>query len=200
MGSSKQDAGPSLFGATPSFGAAGGIGSQLFGANSNDVSSEDEEDDETATEPPPSEPASDNDEENDGEDVDHESEPESESSSVLQAPASTPSASSAWRSAPAYSPPMYLSTTSEYLPPPPKAKAKIEVEDGLGPEKEGKSKKAGKKEDEKATKEGNEWNAAMEGYENSLEVDHVFERFAKRVGYEGEQCIRYTSSLLIDLW
>ena len=54
------------------------------------------------------------------------------------------------------------------------------------------AKKAGKKEDEKDSKEGNEWNAAMEGYENSLEVDHVFERFAKRVGYEGEQCIRYT--------
>ena len=180
-----------MFGAGTSFGAPGGIGSELFGASAEDDDLEEKEDEETATEPPPSEPASDNDEDEGDEGLDNDDDSES-SSSVLQAPATTPSASSAWRSAPSYTPPMYLSTTSEYVPPPPKAKAKVEVDDGLGPEKEGKSKKAGKKEDEKGTKEGNEWNAAMEGYENSLEVDHVFERFAKRVGYEGEQCIRYT--------
>ena len=32
---------------------------------------------------------------------------------------------------------------------------------------------------------------AMEGYENSMDVDHAFERFSKRVSYEGEQCLRY---------
>ena len=36
------------------------------------------------------------------------------------------------------------------------------------------------------------WDTAMEGYENSMDVDHVFERFARRVGREGAQCIRYT--------
>ena len=38
------------------------------------------------------------------------------------------------------------------------------------------------------------WNAAMEGYENSLDVDQVFERFVRRVSYEGEQCIRCVSN------
>ena len=43
------------------------------------------------------------------------------------------------------------------------------------------------KEDEKERKA---WENAMEGYEDSLEVDKVFEKFARVAGYEGEQCIR----------
>ncbi|KAI0955134.1 hypothetical protein AcW1_006806 [Taiwanofungus camphoratus] len=81
---------------------------------------------------------------------------------------------SPWAAAPAYSP-LYLSTVSEYLPPAPKVKvpssADFDVDD----------------DGRKAKDSG--W--AMEGYENSIEVDHAFERFTKRVGYEGEQCLRY---------
>lgn len=80
---------------------------------------------------------------------------------------------SPWAAAPAYSP-LYLSTVSEYLPPAPKVKvpssADFDVDD----------------DGRKAKDSG--W--AMEGYENSIEVDHAFERFTKRVGYEGEQCLR----------
>lgn len=82
---------------------------------------------------------------------------------------------SPWASSPAY-PPLYLSTTSEYVPPPPKFKlpASVLVEDDIDDEIKG--------------AKGANW--AVEAYENSLDVDHVFERFTKRVGYEGEQCVR----------
>ncbi|TBU60893.1 programmed cell death protein 2 [Dichomitus squalens] len=80
---------------------------------------------------------------------------------------------SPWKDAPAYSA-QYLSTVSEYLPPTPKLKGPagaIVDEDS-----------------ERAPKDGG-WGG--EGYENSMEVDHAFERFSKRVSYEGEQCLRY---------
>ncbi|KAI0675435.1 programmed cell death protein 2 [Trametes maxima] len=84
---------------------------------------------------------------------------------------------SPWPAAPSY-PPFYLSTVSEYLPPPPKTKvppaATVDADDD-GPTK-GKDGTGG-------------WD--LEGYENSLDVDHAFERFSKRVSYEGEQCLRY---------
>ena len=83
---------------------------------------------------------------------------------------------SAWRTGPEYSP-IYISTVPEYLPPPPKSKVTIAEVDDIG---------AGEK-----NKEGS-W--SMEGYENSLEVDHAFERFSRRVGYQGEQCVRYVTS------
>ncbi|RPD64306.1 hypothetical protein L226DRAFT_533597 [Lentinus tigrinus ALCF2SS1-7] len=83
---------------------------------------------------------------------------------------------SPWTAAPAYSP-LYLSTVSEYLPPPPKVKvpvgAAVDVDDDKGAK----------------DKDGGSW--ALEGYENSMDVDHAFERFSKRVSYEGEQCLRY---------
>jgi len=74
-----------------------------------------------------------------------------------------------WKDMPAY-PPLYLSTISEYLPPEPKAKANVKVDDGLGDCK---------------TKGGSE------AYENSVGMDEVFSRFIKRVECEGKQCIRY---------
>ena len=84
-----------------------------------------------------------------------------------------------WVSSPTY-PPLYLSTTSEYVPPPPKSKlpAGVLVEDY----------------DESKDAKGTNW--AAETWENSLEVDFVFERFTKRVGYEGEQCIRHVGGYL----
>lgn len=82
---------------------------------------------------------------------------------------------SAWTTGPEYSP-IYISTVPEYLPPPPKSKVTIAEVDDIG---------AGEK-----NKEGS-W--SMEGYENSLEVDHAFERFSRRLGHQGEQCVRYVT-------
>lgn len=69
-------------------------------------------------------------------------------------------------------PPVYMSTVGEYLPPEPKAKANIKVDDGLG---DGKTK------------------GGLEAYENSMNVDEVFSRFTKRVECEGKQCIRWVN-------
>ncbi|KIK65701.1 hypothetical protein GYMLUDRAFT_39202 [Collybiopsis luxurians FD-317 M1] len=84
---------------------------------------------------------------------------------------------SPWKAAPSYIPPLYLSTASEYLPPQPKPKIPpgTQISDPAADEGGG----------------GKDISWAFEPYENSLEVDQVFERFTKRVGYEGEQCIRY---------
>lgn len=79
-----------------------------------------------------------------------------------------------WASLPAYEP-LYLSTISEYLPP--VKKVKVPAGEEYVEEDDGKKSK------------DTSW--ALEGYENSIEVDHAFERFTKRVGYEGEQCLRY---------
>lgn len=96
--------------------------------------------------------------------------------SVIVAMASATIGPSPWVSAPSYQP-LYLSTTSEFLPPPPKAKLRsgTQVQDPADDE----------------GKEGKNANWTFEAYENSLEVDHIFDRFTKRVGYEGEQCVRY---------
>lgn len=95
--------------------------------------------------------------------------------SLITAMASTSLEDSVWSAAPSH-PPLYLSTISEYLPPQPKAKksSTIAVEDALGDDDKGKD---------------ISW--ATETYENSIDVDHAFERFTKRVGYAGEQCLRY---------
>lgn len=106
---------------------------------------------------------------------DTESDSGSSEKSLLTAMAATTIAESPWKSAPSY-PPLYLSTVSEYLPPQPKLKFPpgAHIEDL--PDDDGKS--------------GKDASWAHEIYENSLAVDHIFERFTKRVGYEGEQCIR----------
>ncbi|KAF9258725.1 hypothetical protein L218DRAFT_909153 [Marasmius fiardii PR-910] len=90
--------------------------------------------------------------------------------SLVTAMASATLEESKWKLAPSY-PPMYLSTSAEYIP----AEAKPKVV----PRVSGSNEK-----DELGT-----W--VSETYENSLDMDQVFERFSKRVGYEGEQCIRY---------
>ncbi|KAH9479635.1 putative 20S rRNA accumulation protein 4 [Psilocybe cubensis] len=99
----------------------------------------------------------------------------SDEESLLTAMAEATISESPWRSAPSY-PPIYLSTVAEYLPPQPKPRLPqgIKVED--------------LQDDDRKEKDVS-W--AKETYEDSLEVDQVFERFMKRVGYEGEQCVRY---------
>lgn len=105
-------------------------------------------------------------------DKDSDNESTSSDQSLVIAMASTTVEESPWKTAPEH-PPFYLSTVSEYLP----AQPKLKVPEGLTVD---------------PTSEANDkdisW--AFEPYENSLEVDQVFERFTKRVGYEGQQCIR----------
>lgn len=96
--------------------------------------------------------------------------------SLITAMASTNLETSPWISAPSY-PPLYLSTVSEYLlPPPKKLPAGAHIQDPA--------------DDDNGQEDGKNVNRTLEAYENSLEVDHVFDRFTKRVGYEGEQCVR----------
>lgn len=138
-----------------------GLGAQIFGEEQQEVVSPEHDVDE-ASDPEPT--------------SDSESENEDDEDEVLAtAMASTTLETSEWKDAPAYTT-LYMSTVTEYLPPAPKTKLPLEaqVELTAGNDKSGKD---------------STW--SLEGYENSLDVDHVFERFTKRVGYEGEQCIRF---------
>lgn len=101
---------------------------------------------------------------------------ESSAHSLITAMASTTIDDSPWRAAPSF-PPLYLSTTSEYLPPPPKTKIPqgARIEDSA----------------DDHPNDGKDVSWAFEPYENSLEVDGVFDRFTKRVSNTGEQCLRY---------
>lgn len=89
-----------------------------------------------------------------------------------------------WAAAPSY-PAIYLSTVSEYIPQTSKAKvmASARIEDPVVA-------------DGKAKKDAI-W--ALETCENSLEIDSVFDRFSKRVGFTGEQCIRWVT-IVDDTW
>ncbi|TCD68407.1 hypothetical protein EIP91_010808 [Steccherinum ochraceum] len=113
----------------------------------------------------------------DEEDADDDEDSSEDEDDLVTAMASTTLEDSQWKTAPAYSP-MYMSTVAEYLPPAPRAR--VSPEEALLEEAaEGKTKEGG-------------W--GMEGYENSMNLDQVFERFTRRVGYQGEQCIRYELS------
>lgn len=137
-----------------------GLGAQVFGAPASaDAPSAPESEELAAGES--SEPSSDEEESDEDEEL-------------LTAMASTTLEDSHWKDAPAY-PPVYLSTSAEYLPPEPKTRGSQE-EALLDEAADGKSKEAAG------------W--GLEGYENSMDLDHVFERFMRRVGFQGEQCIR----------
>lgn len=156
-----------------------GLGSQIFGGADPDPEPEPEEPSPTdSAEGDGSHDEASSEDDDDDEDEDDGGEDEDDALAAAVQAASLDD--SPWKAAPAYSP-LYLSTTSEYLPPPPKVKvpagASVDVDD------DGKS----------ARKDSGSW--SMEGYENSLDVDHAFERFSKRVSYEGEQCLRYAPFL-----
>ena len=106
----------------------------------------------------------------------------SDGEDLLTAMAAVKIEESPWQNAPIY-PSFYLSTVAEYLPPPSKARVPkdVTVED-LGDE----------------DKKDKDVSWAKETYEDSLEVDQVFERFMKRVGYEGEQCVRLVFYVLFS--
>jgi len=137
-----------------------GLGSQIFGATTEEEG------------PTPPEPEFEDDSDSDSDDSeDSEDTVDEEADDLAEALAKTTLSDvyTVWKDMPSY-PPLYLSTISEYLPPEPKAKANIKVDDGLG---DGKTK------------------GGLEAYENSMNLDEVFSRFIKRVECEGEQCIRY---------
>jgi pre-rRNA-processing protein TSR4 len=90
--------------------------------------------------------------------------------------ASTTLEDTVWKATPAYEP-LYLSTLSEYLPSHSKQKLPANVQ-VVGPDIQDKNDPI--------------WN--NESYENSLEIDHVFDRFTKRVANESEQCLRSARS------
>ncbi|KAI8996347.1 programmed cell death protein 2 [Trametes punicea] len=143
-----------------------GLGSQVFGGS--DPAASDWQPEPVQTECAERDRLSDDEESDSEEDV---------SSSLV---AGMPSASledSPWKETPAY-PALYLSTVAEYVPPPPKVKvpsgATVDPDDDKAPKGKG---------------GGGGWD--FEGYENSIDVDHAFERFSRRVSYEGEQCLRY---------
>lgn len=140
-----------------------GIGTNIFGVT-----------------PPPALPTPTQSKEDDHGNDDDLSDVESNSTSseeeLLTAMASVTVEKSLWKSAPSY-PPLYLSTASEYLPPLTKPKLPPGAQDILADDDKG----------------GKDISWASEAYEDSLEMDHVFERFTKRVAYEGEQCVRYAS-------
>ncbi|PPQ94626.1 hypothetical protein CVT25_009357 [Psilocybe cyanescens] len=140
-----------------------GLGAHIFGAPTSEVGSAVANEDDAREEQTED---ADNSESDSG---------SSDEESLLTAMAKATISESPWRSAPSY-PPIYLSTVAEYLPPPPKPRLPqgVKVED--------------LEDDDRKEKDVN-W--AKETYEDSLEVDQVFERFMKRVGHEGEQCVRY---------
>jgi pre-rRNA-processing protein TSR4 len=106
----------------------------------------------------------------------------SDGEDLLTAMAAVKLEESPWQNAPTY-PPLYLSTVAEYLPPQSKARLPKDVTiDDLGDE----------------DKKDKDVSWAKETYEDSLEVDQVFERFMKRVGYEGEQCVRLVIYVLFS--
>lgn len=172
-----------IFGGTSLFGAgtaSSGLGNHIFGSSPTDDEAEHEGDNASL---PPSSDSEDSNSDNDNEDTDDD---ESEKA-VLAALASTPSSSSPWSATSTYKP-LYLSTALEFIPPPPKVKAPPGMGDDHSVTGGGKSRKA---EERREKEEQLGWNNAMEGYEDSMDLDKVFERFARRIGYEGEQCIRY---------
>ncbi|KAI0788810.1 programmed cell death protein 2 [Abortiporus biennis] len=99
------------------------------------------------------------------------SDDEGEVDALVEALASSSLEDSFWKAAPAYSP-LYLSTVSEE--PPAKSKVSIPKESDIDDEHKAKD---------------NAW--LSEGYENSLDIDHTFERFTRRIEPQGEQCLRY---------
>lgn len=115
----------------------------------------------------------------DAEDTDDEglnTEASSSSSELVTALAAITLPDSPWKASPVHLPSQYLSTVSEYLPPTPKEAVSkgVQMQDSF--------------ENDDDKKKDVTW--AFEGYENSLEVDQVFERFLKRVQCEGSQCLR----------
>ncbi|KIY73870.1 hypothetical protein CYLTODRAFT_364813 [Cylindrobasidium torrendii FP15055 ss-10] len=96
--------------------------------------------------------------------------------SLVTALATTTLEDSPWKSAPHY-PPQYMSIDAEYIVPEtkPKYPSAADVLDAA--------------DDANDNDKGTSWKS--EAYENSLDIDQIFDRFSKRVQSEPEQCVRY---------
>ena len=163
--SGKQTGAPGAFGAF-------GLGDQLFGNAAPPASKESSDVAPAEPEPVAPKPEQEDSSEDDSDDEG------SSTESLVEALASTRISTSPWNSAPSY-PAYYLSTTSEYAPSAKETAPLEAVETVTQPPVAGTGAGAG----------GDSWTA--EAYENSMNVDQVFERFTRRVGWEGEQCVRY---------
>ena len=144
-----------------------GLGSQIFGATT-------EEEEPVPPEPEFEADEGDSDTDDDSEDSEDTVE-EAEDLAEALARTTLDDVYAVWKDMPSY-PPIYMSTVSEYLPPEPKAKSNIKIDDGLG---DGRAK------------------GGSEAYENSMNTDEVFSRFTKRAECEGEQCIRWVNCEVI---
>ena len=96
----------------------------------------------------------------------------SSASSVAVALASARLVDSLWQSAPSY-PPQYLSTISEPIHPSSKTPGRLT---------------AGNVDADEFNPEGHPWTS--EKYENSMHMDHLFDRFNERAAREPQQCVR----------
>ncbi|KAF7308663.1 PDCD2-C domain-containing protein [Mycena chlorophos] len=108
---------------------------------------------------------------------DEESDESESDDELLPVLAATTLEDSPWRAGPCFDA-VYLETESELIHPStqPKLPPGVQVVDNLDD--------AGSKGDKDFT-----WMA--EAYENSLDVDQVFDRFTKRVAHNSDQCVRY---------
>ncbi|KAI9068304.1 hypothetical protein FKP32DRAFT_168245 [Trametes sanguinea] len=169
---------PFALGAAPSAPNPFGLGSQIFGGSDAAIDDAAIEPAEPAQAAAQTESAAQNGSSDRGGESESESDTDDDTDDALAAGMQSASLDdSPWKAAPAY-PPLYLSTVAEYLPPPPKVKvpvgATVDPDDDRAP---------------KGKDGGSQWD--FEGYENSIDVDQAFERFSRRVSYEGEQCLRY---------
>ena len=135
-----------------------GLGTQLFGCDAPVLDKEGQ-----VAEEPPSKPEPESDEDTDEDGV--ESVTKQFESTMLDIPVE-------WSLSPCYKP-LYLSTTSEYLPRP---KSTVKPQDFPDEDVENNKNSA------------RDW--GLEGWEHSADVDGVFERFVKRISSENEQCVR----------
>ncbi|PPQ65883.1 hypothetical protein CVT24_011214 [Panaeolus cyanescens] len=148
------------------FGGGFGLGAQIFGSAPSAV-----------TETPKDSPESHDEQADDVGNSDDDDEASDSDESLIVAMESATVTESPWRKAPFY-PAIYLDTIGEELPleRKPTLPKGIKVDDGLDDVKGGKD---------------DQLSWAKEVYEDSLEVDKVFERFATRVKAEPSQCLRY---------
>lgn len=146
-----------------------GLGAQLFG----DISPSCNHDGSATT----AGAAKVDDDEESSDDGDDDDDSASEKSLVTaMASASICDSASPWKAAPSH-PTLYLSTVSEYISAPPRFKLPPGVQIIDPSEEDGKA--------------GKDVSWFSESYENSLDVDQVFDKFSKRVENEPEQCVRY---------
>ncbi|PVG04884.1 hypothetical protein CPB86DRAFT_692680 [Serendipita vermifera] len=157
---------PSPFSSGPSGGPPFGFGDEIMGFASLSAKSESSSKEEKEKNQGESEEEEDTSEE--------ESEDGSEDEIATKMSKANLGPSPDWSKSPSYRP-IYLETESEYLPPPPKAATS--------------SKAAANYSTGKSSGGGEDWGKEM--WEESVNIDDIFARFATRVEARAKQCVRY---------